>query len=456
MAAGFKQWVGLCLAAGAAGTLGAQALQTPAAEPVSLARGGAGVAFGRSLEAATLNPALLPTLQDNLSAYVALGEDIQSAQTTLQSNQVTSYTSDRNRALLGLGLAWKLAPNFGFGFKIDQSWRRQGTLPDTASGRFLGRSMDLGAKRAEAQLGWSPANLPQLSFGVGFGITRVSYQGLTDLRLRVAADPTQPISTTNGVAGMMEEAYGEAGSATRPSYTLGVRWAISTRWTLAATYESQVKGSFDNLSASDAGLVGYTAPDGFGPPPAGIEGLGQQLRDHSTVQAGRADFNLPARGTLGVRERVNNFFTWELDLRAARGGFRMPEWAQVQTPSGTVLAPRQLSATNHGVGFSLAGDVDITKRLTARAGIAYDPAVVRDEQLIAIEGGQRSAAFSIGAGYKIWKGEFNVGYQFRQSQDVTSTSTDAAWSSSGYRPTGTPVRIESMGHLFSFGYHFSF
>ena len=67
-------------------------------------------------------------------------------------------------------------------------------------------------------------------------------------------------------------------------------------------------------------------------------------------------------------------------------------------------------------------------------------------------GGTPSAAFSIGAGYRVWGGEINLGYQYRQSQDQDSRSLSGSWSSAGYRNVGTRVRMEGMGHLLAIGF----
>src|SRR5690348_16593877 len=109
-------------ALGIGGALQAQSPQVPAADAVGVGRAGTGIAFGRSLEAATLNPALLPTLEEKGSVYLAGGFELQEAQITLQSNQRISETTDRNRLLAGFGLAWRTSDNLGFGFKLDQPW----------------------------------------------------------------------------------------------------------------------------------------------------------------------------------------------------------------------------------------------------------------------------------------------------------------------------------------------
>jgi hypothetical protein len=71
-------------------------------------------------------------------------------------------------------------------------------------------------------------------------------------------------------------------------------------------------------------------------------------------------------------------------------------------------------------------------------------------------GGAPTSAFSIGAGYRIWGGEVNLGYQFRQSQDGDTRQGDGVWSSTGYRNTGTRIRLEGMGHLMALGFKKTF
>jgi hypothetical protein len=74
----------------------------------------------------------------------------------------------------------------------------------------------------------------------------------------------------------------------------------------------------------------------------------------------------------------------------------------------------------------------------------------------AVLGGARSAAFSAGLGYRLWGGELNLGYQFRQAEDRDVVSLDQVWSLSGRRSTGTSTRVEGMGHLWSIGFRKSF
>ena len=443
-------------AAGFAGALGAQTPQVPAADAVGIGRAGAGVAFGRSLEAATLNPALLPTLQDKGSAYFSGGFELQAAQITLQSNQVTAETTDRNRFLGGFGLAWRLSDHTALGLKLDQPWERHGLLPDDAPGRFLGRGWDLGVHRLEAQIGAELPSAPGLSFGLGVGVTRVSFTGVNTLRALVPQDGTQPSGGANPVIGLAEQSLSEDGSATRPSFTLGARWAINPRWTLAATFQSAVTGDL-KPAGSLYGGASYYGTNGYPPVGPGVSAQGAAVLAASRVMPGDGAFKLPSRATLGVRNRVNNLFTWELDIRAVQGGLKMPAWASLSTPSGVAAAPGEIPETKSGVGFSAMGEVDLTRDFTLRGGIAFDPAYLDSSQANPVLGGQASAAFSLGASYKLWGGELSAGYAFRQARDiVVASGADGTWNQGGYAPSGTPARVEGMGHLISVGYKFSF
>lgn len=444
------------LGGGLSSALQAQTPSLPAADAVGVGRAGAGVAFGRSLEAATLNPALLPTLQDKLSAYVSAGFELQESQVTLQSNQITALTTDRNRLLAGFGVAWRASDHLGLGLKLDQPWERHGLLLDDAPGRFLGREWNVSARRLEAQAAYELPSHPGFSFGLGLGVTRLSFTGINTVRALVPQDGTQPVSGTNPVMGLAEQSLRESASATRPSFTLGARWAIDPRWTLAATYQSQVTGNLA-LSSGYYGGPSFVGTNGYPPVLAGTSNQGGAMLARSTVRPGDGGFKLPAKMTLGIRNRVNNLFTWEFDLRAVQGGLRMPTWAGLDTPSGGVAAPGQMPATKRGIGFSVMGESELTKRFTLRGGIAYDPAYLDDGQVNPLVGGQASAAFTIGATYRIWGGELSAGYAYRQARDiVVPGGIDGNWDQVGYTPSGTPTRVEGMGHLISFGYKFAF
>ena len=85
------------------------------------------------------------------------------------------------------------------------------------------------------------------------------------------------------------------------------------------------------------------------------------------------------RGTaLGVRERVNQFFTWEVDLRYIQGrGLELPTQPYLATAGGDVLAPTLEDRYQNGFGFSAMGEFTWSKRWTARVGIEILPALVK-------------------------------------------------------------------------------
>ena len=444
------------LALGMGGVVSAQTPDMLAADPVSIGRAGAGVAFGRSLEGATLNPALLSTLEDRNSIYFAAGFELQAAQVTLQSNQMVSQTSNRNRLLAGFGWGHKQSDQWSYGLKLDQPWERHGLLPYDASGRFLGRESDFSVRRLEGQLAYESAAHPGLSFGLGVGVTRLSFTGINTIRALVPQDGTQPAGGSNPVIGLAEQSLTESASSTRPSFTLGARWAISPRWTLGATFQSAVTGDM-SLSTGYFSGPSYVGVNGYPPTPAGIDAQGAAMLARSTVLPGDGRFKLPAKATIGVRNRLNNLFTWEFDIRSVQGGLRMPAWASLNTPNGLVTAPGQVATTKSTIGFSVMGEVDLTKRLVLRGGIAYDPAYLDSSEVNPVLGGQASASFTLGATYRMWGGEWSAAYAYRQAQDiVVPQGVDGTWNQGGYTPSGTPARVEGMGHLISFGYKISF
>ncbi|HLP30710.1 MAG TPA: hypothetical protein VK150_05065, partial [Geothrix sp.] len=72
-------WLGV-----AALPVAAQGMALPAADPVGIARGGAQVAYGYSLEAASTNPALLASLKEKAGFHVAFGIEASSIQQSLE------------------------------------------------------------------------------------------------------------------------------------------------------------------------------------------------------------------------------------------------------------------------------------------------------------------------------------------------------------------------------------
>jgi len=451
------QWLGTGLAsllAGISAPLAAQSLWLPASDPVGIARSGTGVAFGQSLEASTLNPALLVTLRDKSSAYLGLGMDMASAQTTLQSTQRSLFSSERNRLLPSLGAAWKANERLSFGLKLDQPFLRHAELPLESTIRFLGRSIDLGAQRLEIQAAWALSS--GISFGAGLGVARISYDSSVNLRTQVLTDPTLPAGPTNPAIALAEVRAQQEGSATVPSFSLGFRWAISPRWTLAGTHQGALRGDL-SLSASQAqDLPFFVNPGGNGAAPLGIEAQTANTLAQLQFHPGSGRVALPGRTTLGVRHRVNQFVTWEFDVKHIQG-------ASLELPSSPILmGPGGIASTQvdggyrSGFGASLMGEATLGRDWTLRAGASLEPALQEDSRVNPLISGSRSAAFSIGAGYRIWGGELNAGFQFRQNRDVDSSLMEGAWDSAGYRTTGTKTRVEGMGHLWSIGFKRSF
>ena len=108
------------------------------------------------------------------------------------------------------------------------------------------------------------------------------------------------------------------------------------------------------------------------------------------------------------------------------------------------------------MGVSVTGEVQLTKRLTGRIGLATDPGLRNDPYVEPTLGGARSSGFSAGLGWRVFGGEVNVGWQIRQGQDRDVTSLDGVWKLSGYATTGTTTRVEGMGHLWAVGFKKAF
>lgn len=449
---GWMGWAAMALMAGA--PLAAQSPWLPAGDPVGIGRSGAGVAYGRSLEAASLNPALLVTLEGKASAFLAGGMASASGQSTLQSNSRTLFTSDRNRPVAALGAAWRLGDALALGLKLDTPFLRQGELPREGGLRFSGSALDLSAHRLEAQLAW--ALRPDLSVGVGLGVARLSLDQRVSLRALVPVDPAQPVSATNAAEGLVETELAQEGRKTVPSASLGFRWALGPRWTLAGTLQSPLRAELDS-EASLYGTPAFYGQDGFGLPPSGLDAKGVAVLAASTPVAGRGRLVLPGRVTVGIRNRLNQIFTWEADLRfVGASSMELPGLPALQTPSGLVESPRAALAFRSGFGASLMGEFLVGKRWVLRCGMSLDPAALEPRSVSPLLGGAASAGFSGGVGYALWGGELNLGYQFRQSRDIDTRRLDGQWDISGFRPSGTLTRVEGMGHLWALGYRRTF
>lgn len=443
------------LAAVLGGPLSAQTLWTPASDPVGIARAGAGVAFGQSLEAGALNPALLVTLRDDASAFVSAGMESMSSQATLQSNQLVLFSSDRNRFLPALGAAWKVTPSFYVGLKVDNPFMRHATFGQDYTGRFEGQGLELVARRVAFQ--GSYAFSPAFSVGFALGAVRVQYAFDNAVRLPVPADPGAPVSEANPAQGLLELNALQKGNKTMPSVELGFRWAINPRWTVAGAWQGPVKGTL-GLSASIDGSRGrVTSISGFGDGDAVAVAAAPAILAAATAAPGQGEMTLPGRITLGVRQRVNQIFTWEADLRYVQGAStRIPGYPVVTGPSGSVTGSGMPGSFHSGFGISIAGEMTLTKTLTGRLGLSSDPGLRKDPTVEPLLGGSRNAAFSLGLGWKVLGGEASIGWQLRQAQDRDVRNLEGLWALGGYSTTGTLTRVEGMGHLWSVGFKKAF
>lgn len=451
------------LLSGALLALGAPVLQAQgllalaASDPVGIGRSGTGVAFGRSLEAVGQNPALLATLTDRTSAYLAGGMEFQSAQATLFSNQQTHYTTDRNRVLPALGAAWRLSPAVVLGLRLDVPFLRHGRLPEESPLRFHGEALDLKTHRLALQASWAAND--RLSFGVAAGVVQVQFASGSSLRAVVREHPALPGGSANPSLGLVEFSTFQEGKATVPSLAAGFRFALDPRWTVGAAVQSPLRGtlSLEARRVENRALV-YYGNDGLSTNP--LDGIGPKAADllaASTVRAGDGTFELPGRLTLGVRHRVNPLFTWEADLAyIASSRIVIPEQASLQAPQGAVPAQSRTETRKNGLAFSLLGELALGKKWVARAGLALDPPFRADHDIEPMLGGGRTASFSAGVGYNVFGGQVNFGFQFRQTQDTDNSTLDGVWSVQGFRSTGTPIRVEGMGHVFSLGFRKAF
>jgi len=434
----------------------AQSMALPAADPVGIARSGAQVAYGYSLEAAATNPALLASLKEKGGVYVSAGLEMSSTQQTMESTQQSLFSFDRNRSLAAFGLAARLTPSLTLGLKQDEPFLRHGGLKDGAPSRFLGDGIDLSARRLEAQLAWAPG--ANFSVGFGLGVAHLTYGSTSVVRLDVPNDPTLPASTANPVNGLVEQRVGQSADKVVPSYSLGLRWAINTRWTMGFAYQSALKADLDLKAGFRDANLGFYANDGFNTAPLGIDTRAATLLAVAQPLAvGAGSLELPSQTTLGVRHRNLPYMTWEADLRWTSASLRVPSFAAVQTPSGLVSAPAELPHGKSHFGVNASTELELGKYWTVRAGLSLDQRSVDASYTEPLLGGAPTAAFSIGAGYKLWGGELNVGYQYRQSQDQDTHRLTGDWSASGFQPTPVNrIRMEGMGHLLALGYRRSF
>ena len=439
----------------------AQSLALPAADPVGIARSGAQVAYGYSLEAASTNPALLASLKEKTAVFFSVGLEMSSTQQSMESQQTVEsalksrFSYDRNRTLAAFGLATRLTPTLSLGLKLDEPFLRHGRLLDDAPSRYLGDGIDLAARRLEGQAAW--AFTPNLSVGIGLGVARLSYASSSVMRLDVPNDPALAVSATNLVNGLVEQRVGQNGDKVVPSYSLGLRWALNPRWTFGFTHQSGLKGDLSLKSGFRDANLGIYSTDGLSTvPDVGTDVRAAALLARAGTTAGTGSLELPSQTTVGVRHRVLPFMTWEVDLRWTSASLRVPSFATIQTPSGTVSAPAELPRGKSHMALNASTEMDLGKYWTLRAGLSFDQRSVEESSAEPLLGGPRTASFSFGAGYKVWGGELNLGYQYRQSEDQDTRRLDGVWSSTGFQPGGTRVRMEGMGHLLALGYKVAF
>jgi len=428
----------------------AQSMALPAADPAGISRSGAQVAYGYSLEAAATNPALLASLKEKGGFYLAAGLEMSSAQQSLESNQQTRFTFDRNRTIGAFGLATRISPSLTLGLKLDEPYLRHGKLLDDAPSRYLGDGIDISTRRMEAQVAW--ALNPNVSFGFGFGVARLGFESSSVMRLGIPNDPTQPASGTNAVNGLVEQRVGQSGNKVVPSYSLGWRWAINPRWTLGFSHQSGLKSDLDLQAGLRNGNLGIYANDGLSTAPLGTSTRATTLLGYEQAVAGQGSLELPSQTTFGVRHRITPIMTWEADLRWFSANYQVPTFASIQAPSGTTTVPQELPKGRSHLAFSSSAEIELGKFWTLRGGLSLDQRSVDESTTEPLLGGARTAAFSIGAGYKVWGGELNLGFQYRQSEDQDMTRLNGVWSSSGYRSVGTRVRVEGMGHVMAIGF----
>ncbi|MBI1751168.1 MAG: outer membrane protein transport protein [Acidobacteria bacterium] len=432
----------------------AQSMALPASDPVGIARGGAQVAFGYSLEAAATNPSLLASLKEKGGFYLAAGLETSSFQESLESDQKSRYSMDRNRAIGAFGFAARMASGWTLGLKVDEPYLRHGRLPDDAPSRYLGDGIDLSAKRMEVQAAW--ALNPNISVGLGVGVARLSYESSSVMRLNVPNDAALPGSGSNAVNGLVEQRVGQSGNKVVPSYSLGARWALNPRWTLGFAHQSGLKGAPNMKAGLRDSALGAYANDGLSAPPLGTSARVATLLAASLATPGQGNLELPSQTTFGVRHRLSPMVTWEADLRWTSGGLQAPSFASIQTPSGTVSTPWELPRGKSHLGVFVSAEVEMGKFWTLRGGLSLDQRSVQENVTEPLLGGARTAAFSVGLGHKMWGGELNLGYQYRQSEDQDTSRLNGVWSSAGYRSVGTRQRLEGMGHLMALGYKKTF
>jgi len=458
--------LGLLLGFGAP-QLAAQSWSVNASDPVGIARSGAGVAYGNSLEATALNPALIGSLRDHASAFLAMGQELQITQTTLQANGLNNPSNDRNRFLPSFGVAWRTEGPWSFGVKLDEPFMRHLTMPTQnpvqpyevlpllTPSRFEGAAFGLETHRLEAQAAWSAS--PNWSFGASLGATQIQYKWGNQVRVPVTEVAAQPASTANPALGLMEMGVDQTSTKVVPSYSLGLRWAINSRWTLGGAFVGALSTRMDLHAAPSGTTPFYTSLDGYGLPAVGVSSFGPAITALTHANPGSGRLVLPGKATFGVRQRVNAIFTWEADLRYTLGrASAVPGYPSLTGPSGTVTGAGLTQDFKNAMGASLMGELTLGKRWILRMGISEDGGLRANQDVEPMLGGAESFTASGGFGYKILGGELNLGYQFRKSQTEQTGNLGYIWNVNGQSNPGGTTQVEGMGHLWSIGFKKAF
>lgn len=458
--------LGLLLGFGAP-QLAAQSWSVNASDPVGIARSGAGVAYGNSLEAAALNPALLGSLRDHASAFMGVGQELEITQVTLQANGINNPSTDRNRFLPSFGAGWRTEGPWSFGVKLDEPFMRHLRMPVQnpvqayqlvpllIPSRFEGQAFGMETHRLEAQAAWSTS--PNWSFGASLGATQIQYRWANMVRIPVTENVSQPVSATNAAMGLMELGVAQDASKVVPSYSLGFRWAINSRWTLGGAYVGAMSARMD-LRAKPAGIAPiYTAINGYGLPAVGVSAFGPALGALTAVRAGSDRLVLPGKLSLGVRQRVNTLFTWEGDVRYAFARrTEVPGYPTLTGPDGTVSGAGLSRDFKNAPGVSLMGELTLGKRWVLRMGVSQDGGTRATSDVEPMLGSAEAFTASAGFGYKVFGGELNLGYQFRKSQTQQTPALDYVWNLNGQTGQGGTTQVEGMGHLWSIGFKKAF
>jgi long-subunit fatty acid transport protein len=439
----------------------AQATWLPGSDPANIARSGAGVAFGRSLEACSLNPALLVTVQGSNSAYLSTGLELQSTQLTMPSNERQLFSTDRNRFMPALGGHWQYTKRLAFGFKLDTPYMRHLELPLESESRFFGRAFDLKSVRSEMQVAYAITDA--VSVGLSVGATRLDYASAVSLRAPVPVEISRPGGADNSVEALLEITARQEGGVTVPTFAVGFRYAITSRWTFGGSFTSGAKGT-PSLAASMSPEVILYNTKGLLNDPYPLLGAKENaellMESHLSAQPGAGDISMPYKIQAGLRHRLNQATTWELDLRyIGASSARVPAQAELTTPtaiSGRVATLDRDYKFRDSLALSAMIEITLNRDWTARAGLSYDPEAREEQEIEAMLGGAKSAGFSLGLARRFFGGELSAGYQYRQAQDVIANSICGNWSASGLRYSGTPAKVEGMGHLLSIGFKKSF